>query len=207
MRRQQPGCAHCAFRRAGCACPGAIFLLTLGPLLLVVAVGDLARSEIREPGPTRYDRHHQRRSRQRVRPHRRALSRDPGAAMASSCRSCRPTARWKICSGCATRSSKSTSASCRAGWRPRKTAKRLVSLGSIYHEPLWVFSRCTAPVHELSQLTGKRLAIGPEGSGTRVLVSELLKANGMNLDVAQCCRWAAKTRRRRCEPAKPMRHS
>jgi TRAP-type uncharacterized transport system substrate-binding protein len=59
----------------------------------------------------------------------------------------------------------------------------LISLGSIYHEPLWVFSRCSAPVRELAQLTGKRLAIGPEGSGTRVLVSELLKANGMKLDV------------------------
>ena len=55
----------------------------------------------------------------------------------------------------------------------------LVSLGSIYHEPLWVFSRCTEPVHELSQFKGKRLAIGPYGSGTRVLVSDLLKGNGL----------------------------
>ena len=61
----------------------------------------------------------------------------------------------------------------------------LVSLGSIYHEPVWVFSRCTEPVRELSQFKGKRLAIGPYGSGTRVLVSNLLKANGFDLDTAQ----------------------
>jgi hypothetical protein len=61
----------------------------------------------------------------------------------------------------------------------------LVSLGSIYHEPLWVFSRCSAPVRELSQLQGKRLAIGPYGSGTRVLASELLKANGLDLNRTQ----------------------
>jgi NMT1 family protein len=56
----------------------------------------------------------------------------------------------------------------------------LVSLGSIYHEPLWVFSRCAHPVRELSQLKGKRVAVGPEGSGTRVLALELLKANGLD---------------------------
>ena len=32
----------------------------------------------------------------------------------------------------------------------------------------------------LSQLQGKRLAIGPEGSGTRVLALKLLKANEMD---------------------------
>ena len=63
--------------------------------------------------------------------------------------------------------------------------KALVSLGSLYHEPLWVFSRCATPVRELSQLKGMRLAIGPYGSGTRVLVSDLLKANGLDLNVEQ----------------------
>ena len=61
----------------------------------------------------------------------------------------------------------------------------LVSLGSIYHEPLWVFSRCTTRVRELSQFKGKRVAIGPIGSGTRVLVTELLKANGVDIDPAR----------------------
>jgi TRAP-type uncharacterized transport system substrate-binding protein len=58
----------------------------------------------------------------------------------------------------------------------------LVSLGSIYFEPLWVFSRCAKPIEELSQLRGKRIAIGPEGSGTRVLALQLLKANGIEAE-------------------------
>ncbi|HXZ97213.1 MAG TPA: TAXI family TRAP transporter solute-binding subunit [Burkholderiales bacterium] len=56
---------------------------------------------------------------------------------------------------------------------------KLVSLGSIFHEPLDIFYRGTAPVIRLSELSGRRLAIGPEGSGTRFLALALLKANGI----------------------------
>jgi hypothetical protein len=56
---------------------------------------------------------------------------------------------------------------------------RLVSLGSVYYQPLLIFYRSTAPLRLLSQLTGKRLSIGPEGSGTRSLALVLLKANGI----------------------------
>jgi len=55
----------------------------------------------------------------------------------------------------------------------------LVSLGSVFHEPLALFCRADGPVERLSALTGKTLAIGPEGSGTRVLALILLKANGI----------------------------
>ena len=57
--------------------------------------------------------------------------------------------------------------------------ERLVSLGSVFHEPLALFCRADGPVEQLSSLAGKRLAIGPEGSGTRVLALILLKANGI----------------------------
>lgn len=57
---------------------------------------------------------------------------------------------------------------------------RLVSLGSLFAQPLMVYGRSDALVDSLSQLKGKRLAIGPEGSGTRVLASKLLKANEMD---------------------------
>jgi len=57
--------------------------------------------------------------------------------------------------------------------------ERLVSLGSVFHEPLALFYRADVPVERLSALTGKRLAIGPEGSGTRVLALILLKTNGI----------------------------
>jgi TRAP transporter TAXI family solute receptor len=57
--------------------------------------------------------------------------------------------------------------------------ERLVSLGSMFHEPLALFCRTEQPVERLSALIGKRLAIGPEGSGTRVLALTILKANGI----------------------------
>jgi TRAP transporter TAXI family solute receptor len=54
----------------------------------------------------------------------------------------------------------------------------LVSLGSIYFEPLWVFYSGNEVVDNLAQLKGKRLAIGAEGSGTRRLGLDLLEASG-----------------------------
>jgi TRAP-type uncharacterized transport system substrate-binding protein len=56
----------------------------------------------------------------------------------------------------------------------------LVSLGSVYPQPLMVYCRHPEPVEMLPQLKGKRLAVGPEGSGTRVLALKLLKANEMD---------------------------
>jgi hypothetical protein len=56
---------------------------------------------------------------------------------------------------------------------------KLVSLGSISHEPLLVFYRGARSVNLLSELTGKRLAIGPVGSGSRSLALTLLAANGI----------------------------
>jgi hypothetical protein len=54
---------------------------------------------------------------------------------------------------------------------------KLVSLGSLFPQPVMVFYRNTEPIERLSQLAGKRLAIGPEGSGTRALALKLLEAN------------------------------
>jgi TRAP transporter TAXI family solute receptor len=57
--------------------------------------------------------------------------------------------------------------------------EQLVSLGSVFNVPLALFCRAEGPVERISSLAGKRLAIGPEGSGTRVLALTLLKANGI----------------------------
>ena len=57
---------------------------------------------------------------------------------------------------------------------------RLVSLGSLTPQPLIVFYRNPEPVERLAQFAGKRLAIGPEGSGTRALALKLLAANGVD---------------------------
>jgi len=56
-------------------------------------------------------------------------------------------------------------------------APDLVSLGSLYYEPLWVFYR-GASVKDLDGLRGKKIAIGAEESGTRTLALQLLAMNG-----------------------------
>jgi len=59
---------------------------------------------------------------------------------------------------------------------------QLVSLGSVFAQPLMVYYRQPKddpPVELLSQLRGKRLAIGPEGSGARVLTLKLLEKNNI----------------------------
>jgi hypothetical protein len=60
-----------------------------------------------------------------------------------------------------------------------KTPDKLVSLGSVFHEPLALFYRGETPLGTLSELSGNRLAIGLEGSGTHALALILLKANGI----------------------------
>ena len=57
--------------------------------------------------------------------------------------------------------------------------EKLVSLGSVFREPLAIFYRGTASMDKISGLNGKRLAIGREGSGSHELALILLKANGI----------------------------
>jgi TRAP transporter TAXI family solute receptor len=54
------------------------------------------------------------------------------------------------------------------------------ALASLYYEPLWVFVRGIQAPERLTQLAGKRIAIGPDGSGTRPLALTLLGADGVN---------------------------
>ena len=61
------------------------------------------------------------------------------------------------------------------GILPEKSDVDLVSLGSVYFEPLWLFVRSEEPQSRFSQLSGKRVAIGSQGSGTRAVALELLK--------------------------------
>ena len=55
----------------------------------------------------------------------------------------------------------------------------LVSLGSVFYQPLTIFYRSPKPLVRLSELKGRRIAIGDAGSGTRFLALALLKANGI----------------------------
>jgi hypothetical protein len=58
-------------------------------------------------------------------------------------------------------------------------AQHLVSLGSAFYVPVLVFYRAPRPIRFLSELAGRRIAIGREGSGARALAETLLKANGI----------------------------
>jgi TRAP transporter TAXI family solute receptor len=60
----------------------------------------------------------------------------------------------------------------------------LASLGRMFLEPLWVFYRADLKLERLSDLSGKRISGGKQGSGTRPLVARLLKANGVSDDTA-----------------------
>ena len=57
--------------------------------------------------------------------------------------------------------------------------KNLVSLGSIAYQPLWVFYHSPTRISRLSELAGKRIAVGDLGSGTHELSLTLLQANGI----------------------------
>jgi TRAP transporter TAXI family solute receptor len=61
----------------------------------------------------------------------------------------------------------------------------LQSLGSLYYEPLWIFVKTDINAEKLTELSGLRIAIGKEGSGTRVLATELLQLNHIDQQPAQ----------------------
>jgi len=56
----------------------------------------------------------------------------------------------------------------------------LMSLGSVFVQPVMVFYRAKEPVDRLFELEGKRIAVGPEGSGTHALALKFLTANGID---------------------------
>ena len=56
----------------------------------------------------------------------------------------------------------------------------LVSLGTVFVQPLMVYYRGSEVIDMIAQFRGKRLAVGPEGSGTHALTMKLLKANDID---------------------------
>ncbi|HZL99260.1 MAG TPA: TAXI family TRAP transporter solute-binding subunit [Planctomycetota bacterium] len=55
-------------------------------------------------------------------------------------------------------------------------------IASLYHEPLWIFLRADLAAQRLADLAGRRVELGPEGSGTRAVALSLLQANGIAAD-------------------------
>jgi TRAP transporter TAXI family solute receptor len=57
--------------------------------------------------------------------------------------------------------------------------KGLVSLGSLFTEPVWLFLREPVKVTQLNQLKGLRINLGPEGTGIPKLFRQVLALNGV----------------------------
>ncbi|MCD6292125.1 MAG: TAXI family TRAP transporter solute-binding subunit [Deltaproteobacteria bacterium] len=58
----------------------------------------------------------------------------------------------------------------------------LQALGSLYFEPLWAFVRKGFNFTMISQIYGKKVVLGAEGSGTRKVVLQLLQDNGVEVE-------------------------
>ena len=61
------------------------------------------------------------------------------------------------------------------GTTTQKESPGVESLGTLFYDPLWFFTRISGSRTE--GLSGRRLSIGPEGSGTRYLMLQLLERN------------------------------
>lgn len=66
------------------------------------------------------------------------------------------------------------------GLAGKAAAGSLLSLGSFYYEPLWLFHRGELEINRLTGLKQLRVAVGAERSGTRALALQLLNDNNLN---------------------------
>jgi TRAP-type uncharacterized transport system substrate-binding protein len=71
-----------------------------------------------------------------------------------------------------------------AGVSDGKHAPGLLSLGSVFTTGIWIFYSSNEPVERLSQLKGKRIAVGPVGSATRAQAEQILGKAGVNSESA-----------------------
>jgi len=60
----------------------------------------------------------------------------------------------------------------------------ILSLGTIDYLPIWIFYTFAEPFDRLSQLKGKRVAVGPVGSGTRFSAERILGKGGLTSENA-----------------------
>jgi hypothetical protein len=61
-----------------------------------------------------------------------------------------------------------------------KEAAGLRSIGRVFHEPIWVFTRGDLPIESLRDLKNKKILVGGEQTATRRIAMQLLKANGVD---------------------------
>jgi len=70
------------------------------------------------------------------------------------------------------------------GLASSKDTPRLLSVGRIAYEPLWVFYAGSGRLERLTDLKGKRILVGPAGGGTSGLALRMLAANGVTAENA-----------------------
>jgi TRAP-type uncharacterized transport system substrate-binding protein len=70
------------------------------------------------------------------------------------------------------------------GTTTKKESPGLESLGTISYEPLWIFIRSDIG-NNIQALRGRRVSIGPEGSGGRALALDLAKRTKVDTIVAE----------------------
>jgi TRAP-type uncharacterized transport system substrate-binding protein len=61
----------------------------------------------------------------------------------------------------------------------------LESLGTVFYEPMWWFRRREVQGIGSESLRGRKVSIGPEGSGTRALALDLMKRTGSGSQMAE----------------------
>jgi uncharacterized protein len=61
-----------------------------------------------------------------------------------------------------------------------KDVGTLHSVGRLFLEPLWVFTRASDTIASLRELKGKKILIGTKASGVRKISAHLLKASGLD---------------------------
>jgi TRAP-type uncharacterized transport system substrate-binding protein len=72
-----------------------------------------------------------------------------------------------------------------SGTTSEQESPQLVSLGTVFEEPLWVFCRCNDIIALMRDRPDARVSIGPVGSATRPLALRLLSLFGLDLNRLQ----------------------
>jgi hypothetical protein len=60
----------------------------------------------------------------------------------------------------------------------------VLSLGTVYDQPFWIFYPSNQQIDQLAQLKGKRIAVGPVGSATRHTAEQVLGKGGVTSETA-----------------------
>jgi TRAP-type uncharacterized transport system substrate-binding protein len=97
------------------------------------------------------------------------------------------------------------------GFSNSTQAPDLRSMGLIFNVPFWIFYPSTQSLDSLTQLKGKRIAVGPEGSGARYSSERILSRANIDAKTATLLPLAgdAAVKERRmllCSSADRMRH-